>query len=151
MDCYQVSNTGKVKNVSRNRILIGEIDNGYHRVILKDKKKYYVHRLVSQLFLSNPNNLPCINHKDGNKLNNNVNNLEWCTYSYNTKHGYENGLIHHAEKEKNQNAVLTQEDVDLIRKLYIPRDKEFGIKPLANKFGVHFKTIQAVVSMKTWK
>lgn len=57
------------------------------------KKKYIrIHRLVAELFLDNPNNYTQINHKDGNKLNNFVNNLEWTTNSQNTQHGYDNNL-----------------------------------------------------------
>lgn len=60
---------------------------------VKGKKKYIrIHRLVAELFLDNPNNYTQINHKDGNKLNNSVNNLEWTTNSQNTQHGYDNNL-----------------------------------------------------------
>lgn len=54
------------------------------------KKKCYIHRLVAETFISNPNNYPCINHKDENKSNNNVSNLEWCTYNYNNNYGTHN-------------------------------------------------------------
>ncbi|MGB2525678.1 HNH endonuclease [Flagellimonas sp. SN16] len=53
---------------------------------------FLVHRLLAKAFIPNPNNLRCINHKDGNKLNNSLDNLEWCTYSHNNKHAIENGL-----------------------------------------------------------
>ena len=53
-----------------------------------------MHRLVAQTFVSNPNNLPQVNYKDGNKLNNNINNLEWVTNAQNTQHGYNNNLYH---------------------------------------------------------
>lgn len=51
-----------------------------------------IHRLVAQAFIPNPDDLPCVNHKDGNKLNNSVENLEGCSYSENRKHAYDNGL-----------------------------------------------------------
>ena len=50
-------------------------------------KRYFIHRLVAQAFIPNPNNLPEINHKDENPLNNNVDNLEWCTHQYNSNYG----------------------------------------------------------------
>lgn len=69
---------------------------GYYQCILRDTngKRHYtrVHRLVAKTFIDNPNKLPQVNHKDGNKLNNNVSNLEWCTNSENTQHGYDNSL-----------------------------------------------------------
>lgn len=59
----------------------------------KNQKTYLVHRLVAEMYLSNPDDLPEVNHKDGNKLNNHVRNLEWCTRSANIKHGIDTGLI----------------------------------------------------------
>lgn len=68
---------------------------GYRTVVLyRDKKRCYqrVHRLMGQTYLPNPTNLPQINHKDGNKLNNNLWNLEWASNAANTQHGYDNNL-----------------------------------------------------------
>lgn len=100
---YQVSNLGRVKRVSRyvdhkdgkheflkEKILKTSIDKMYERVgLMKNGKriKYFIHRLVAIAFIPNPFNFPEINHKDENKLNNNVSNLEWCTRSYNCKYG----------------------------------------------------------------
>ena len=86
---YQVSNLGRVWNVKLQRYLKGSYDkDGYIRVNLTAKngkaKIERVHRLVALAFLDNPNNYPQVNHKDENKQNNCVSNLEWCDAKYNT-------------------------------------------------------------------
>lgn len=92
---YQISNKGRVKAPAKKsgflrrkeKILSGFVkDNDYLCIDLhKDNKckKFYIHRLVALHFLDNPENYPCINHKDYNKKNNCVENLEWCSYKYN--------------------------------------------------------------------
>jgi hypothetical protein len=84
---YQVSNYGNVKNIKTNKMKVPNLSNkGYLRVLLsnnKIKKQCSIHRLVADAFIDNPFNLKQVNHKDENKLNNNVNNLEWCTCQYN--------------------------------------------------------------------
>ena len=101
---YEVSNYGRIRSFDtyrkgRNgsiRFCKGRIlkfhthQQGYLYVGLwknNKHKTYKVHRLVAQAFLPNPHNYPCVNHKDENKTNNNVDNLEWCTYEYNNKYG----------------------------------------------------------------
>ncbi|AQS10599.1 NUMOD4 motif protein [Clostridium saccharobutylicum] len=89
---YKVSNLGRVKNIKRNKLLKLQLQkDGYLRVGLYDKNVNYstkkVHRLVAEVFISNPNNYKCVNHKDENKSNNNADNLEWCTHHYNNSYG----------------------------------------------------------------
>lgn len=102
---YQVSNLGRVRRLNKwfgNRyiddihILKQSINKyGYCKVTLQKngkKKMFSVHRLVAETFISNPSNLPQVNHKDGNKLNNNIWNLEWCTSHQNILHAVSTGL-----------------------------------------------------------
>ena len=93
---YQISNLGRVKSLGNNKTRKEKIlniiknNNGYVLVNLhknKVKKTCLLHRLVAKTFLENPNNYPCVNHKDENKENNNINNLEWCTHQYNNTYG----------------------------------------------------------------
>lgn len=98
---YKVSNDGEVKSVRRvvkrgsnykpveERLLKLGNNHGYRTVALSKNGKvfyYQVHRLVAVAFIPNPNNLSCVNHKDENPANNCVNNLEWCTKSYNNSY-----------------------------------------------------------------
>ena len=107
---YTIDEYGNVYNELTKNMLKGSIgENGYKYYRLsKDnrKKMFYAHRLVAEHFLSNPENLPVVNHKDGNKLNNNVDNLEWVSYSDNTSHW-------HQSKEKKENRPIEYYTNDL--------------------------------------
>ena len=86
---YQISNYGNVKSLINN-IILKPLNGEYLRVILyknKIAKTFYIHRLVGQNFISNSNNYKYINHKDENKHNNRVENLEWCTFKENMNYG----------------------------------------------------------------
>ena len=87
---YKVSTEGNIKSIRRNKLLSLETNKaGYKKISLynKTRKCYSVHRLVAETFIPNPENLPCVNHKDENKSNNCVDNLEWCTVEYNNTYG----------------------------------------------------------------
>ena len=97
---YSVSNLGRVKNNERNYIMHGGYDkDGYRQVTLSYNDKQYnrrVCRLVAIAFIPNPDNLPVVNHKDENKENDRVDNLEWCTVKYNNTYG--SNLHRHGKK-----------------------------------------------------
>lgn len=98
-DFYLVSNTGEVKGVKTGKIRKKNINHeGYYFVSVslgsrENKPLIKIHRAVAETFIGNPNAFPVINHKDGNKLNNNVENLEFCTYEHNTNHALHMGLF----------------------------------------------------------
>lgn len=85
---YEVSNTGKIRRIYKNgkvKELKQSICDGY-KILRLGRKNVRVHRIVAQAFIPNPNNYPCVNHKDFNRQNNNVENLEWCTWQYNAEY-----------------------------------------------------------------
>lgn len=87
---YSVSNKGRVRNDKYKRYLNPQNSNGYLVVRLyndSNNKIFKVHRLVAIAFLPNPENLSDVNHKDEDKSNNHIDNLEWCTHKYNMKYG----------------------------------------------------------------
>ena len=103
---YLIYDNGDIFNLNTKKILNGSIgENGYkyYRLSKNGKKKmFYAHRLVAEHFIDNPKNLPIVNHIDGNKLNNNINNLEWISYSNNTKHFHKiiKKIKHNQKQEK---------------------------------------------------
>ena len=94
---YWSGRNHSLKKIQEEKILkFSTKKGGYKAVILRGKDKdktMLVHRLVAIMFLSNPNNLPCVNHKDENTSNNKANNLEWCTQEYNANYGTRNKRI----------------------------------------------------------
>ena len=108
---YKISNFGRLKSLYKKEEIIIKphiYKNGYCRVRLWDREKRkfkdaYIHRLVANAFLENPQNLPEVNHKDENKENNCVDNLEWCTSKYNANYGTRNKRM---IKQKCSKAVI---------------------------------------------
>ncbi len=156
---YQISNFGRVKSFyvrkGKQGILILKphlTRNGYLNIKLNkngEGKDFLIHRLVAQAFIPNPENKSTVNHKDGNKFNNCVENLEWQTQSENNHHAVNTGLSKSGEDCKF--SKLTNEQVRYIRENYIPRDSEFGGAALARKFNVSKANISNLLKGKTYK
>lgn len=91
---YEINECGEVRNSTTLKLLKSQTNKktGYQQIQLRNgkrKKGINIHRLVAELFVPNPNNLQTVNHIDGDKTNNNVENLEWCSYSDNEIHSYQ--------------------------------------------------------------
>lgn len=155
---YQISNLGRVKslkdNIGNHRILIKKLSlnkNGYFFVRLWKNgiaKNCYIHRLTMVGFNSNVENKRTINHKDGNKQNNNIDNLEWNTYSENENHAYKLGLKSGLLGKLNPSAKLNQDEVDLIRKLR--NEYKIKLKTLSSLFDISIATISLISRNKLW-
>ena len=140
---YTVSNTGKVKNIKNNKILKERDLRGYKRVSLYENKKGHdkrIHRLVGEAFIDNPGNKPEINHKDKNRSNNNVNNLEWVTSKENSDHKNKDGVGDIYKNENNGNAKLSNIDCTKI----INADDSINNTTLAKEYNVSRTQIRRI-------
>lgn len=137
---YQVSNFGRIKGFSRyEKILKSELMKiGYYQIRLYKKgiiTKKYIHRLVAEAFIPNPENKRTVNHKNGIKTDNSLENLEWATHQENNIHAVKTKL--HTEK-------LTVNDVLEIRK------SDLSCRALGKIYGVDFTNISLIKRRKSW-
>ncbi len=140
-DLYQISNLGNVKSVGRRRFNSGTYGgyftvkekilkpslhkNGYYSVQLcknGGRKRITIHKLVATVFIPNPNNYPQINHKDENKTNNSVENLEWCDSKYNSNYGTRNERLRTINQLKYSKFVLQYD----LNNVFIKRYRSIG-------------------------
>lgn len=155
---YLVSNTGRVKSVNKKwskrdiKIVKPFLNTGYNRVAIKnnigDRKKYLVHRLVAMAFLSKKDHHTQVNHIDGDKLNNNLNNLEWVTSSENIKHAIKNGLLSHKHNEGSKNHMSRLDDIQV---LTIRTMHDSDLKDYAESLGVRIGTVRNAREGVTFK
>ena len=147
---YEASTDGHIRNKNTKHVLkefAGK--DGYLRTQF-DGKTQTVHRVIAKAFLAFESGKDFVNHKDGDKTNNAVENLEWCTRSENMEHAYKIGLKS-SLGEKNGRSKLTKADVDFIREHYKRGSKEYGAKALSITFHVAPQTVSAVISGQNWR
>lgn len=147
---YKISIDGTVIGKRGKKLKYGINKNGYCLfVFIKDGVRYnkMLHRLLMEAFVENINNLPCINHIDGNKLNNNISNLEYISYSDNTKHSYRMGLQLKQFGEQTSNNKLTESDVIEIRNLI---NSGKSCNSIATMYGVRCHAITDIKHGRTW-
>lgn len=153
----EVSNCGRLRNKKTGTIYrLYENQRGYLQVCVakgrKNKRVIRMHKAVAETFLPGWKPGLVVNHIDGNKKNNNAENLEWCTPSQNTIHAYKTGLMPKDinRGEKSHKATLCKTDVEKIRSEYIPRDRQYGTRALGKKYGVDHMTISRIVRNLSW-
>lgn len=153
---YAISNKGNVRNSKTGKILRPEVSNcGYLRVgmyYVKDNKRYHihgsVHRLVAIAFIPNPDNLPEVNHKDGNKTHNWVENLEWSSSSDNDYHAYATGL---KKKIYGENSHLHKYSRDAIEKACkLMESGKYVIREISEMTAVPVAMLCRVRLRKSW-
>jgi hypothetical protein len=151
---YQVSNLGRVKSIIFVKAT-GKIREKLLKPIVVNKNKRYVrvmgntviHRLVAKAFIPNPENKPQVNHKNGNKEDNRVENLEWATCSENLKHAFRNNLNSTKKGEESNLATITKDTVLKIRNLF---NKGEGAREVSRLTGVKVRNLYRIKNRETW-
>ena len=148
---HLVTESGEVFNKNGNKLKQQTSKDGYKVVSItrnNKNKKFTVHRLVAIAYIPNPENKPCVNHIDGDKTNNHVSNLEWCTYSENSKHSFENGLQVSLKGEEVHSAILTEGQVHEICKLM---ESGYRNGDVAKMFNIANYFIANIRTKNTWR
>lgn len=147
---YEVSNFGQVRGLKRGRTLSPRANcrTGYLEVNLRrsgTQKTVRVHRLVAEAFLPNPFGLLEVNHKDEDKNNNSVDNLEWCDRHYNTSYGNRNKVL--CEHLRKRCAKISPKDVEKIKLL---RDNK-SVLEIAHMFGISDSQVYRILKGVNWR
>ena len=151
---YAVSNDGFIYSYRTKKILKTYLaGSGYKYIKLhknKVTKAFSIHRLVAINFLANPDGYKEVNHIDGNKLNNHINNLEWCSRSQNNTHAYKIGLkkAYPQTGSKHGNTQMTEKDIIDIRLFY---SKGISLSKISIVYPVTKSTIWKIIKKMSWR
>lgn len=150
---YMVYSNGDIYGPTGKKLKVRSNGDGYAVVTMGNKRikrsTQFVHRIVAILFLPNPNNFSDVDHKDNNRMNPDVSNLEWVTHEENIRRAYERGShIGRAVGEKNPKARLNSKIVMILREEY---HNGITIQELSNKYGLAWNTIGNAVKGITWR
>lgn len=155
-DFYLLSDTGCIKNARTGRLRkINVIGKGYYGCVISlgsrnSKVCVRIHKAVAETFIQNPDGKPEVNHKDGDKSHNDVSNLEWVTSKENMAHSVAHDLNHPTRGEQHGTSKLTAKQVSDIRAAYKPRNRQYGARALARRYGVDHTTILSALKRDTW-
>lgn len=143
---YTIDAKGVIRSIKRNNILKIRISQGgYPAVALtRDdgiRTTQYVHRLLAEIFIENPNNLPQVNHKDGDKLNFSLSNLEWVSCAENILHAYSTGLHVKAKSTESPNTDLTEEDIRSVCEKIV---EGWRLKDISSSLGISYSTVRNI-------
>ena len=153
IDLFDVSYDGKVvtRTKTGNTLKQTLTKKGYmkvHTMIDKKMVNVLVHRLVAIKYIPKPDGKDFVNHKDGDKTNNHVENLEWVTELENMHHAKVHGLLNPVTNENHPSHKLTDLQVEEIRIVYVPRCRTNGTRGLARKYSVNQSVISEIVNNK---
>lgn len=152
---YKMSRDGIVLKNGRLKPMSQHLStNGYINVRLSKggkTKTEGLHRLIALSFIDNPRNLPVVNHKDLNKLNNSIDNIEWCTQKYNLEHSVSLGNTKplSGKGEKNGFSKLKKEQVLQIREAY--KNNKLSQREIGEIYGVKQTTVANIITRTNWK
>ena len=153
---YAITKTGKVwsypkqngyykeSKLHNGKFLSQCINHKGYTIVQFNHKRYFLHRLIAETFIPNPDKKSQVNHKNCNKLDNRIDNLEWCTHKENMEHAKFNNLT--PKGSKNGNSKLTEFDVLCIKKLL----EKTKAKDIAEMFNVTDETIYGIKNNMTW-
>lgn len=148
---YEISKLGIVRNKQTKKIKSQYVSStGYYMISISRNNKsnpYRVHRLIANNYMENPENKPSINHKDGNKLNNCIDNLEWCSHQENMTHAFKTGLANNT----GENNGMAKINIEIARNIKKMLRAKISQQKIADSFGISRSLVLGINTGRLWK